>query len=134
MRAVFLDTVGLLALFDVRDQWHPAAEAAWDLEVAEGTPVLTTPLVLVECANAAARRPPLRAAVANLRETLTAVNAVIEPLGREWDAAWQSYARGEAGEASVVDHVSFLVMRRHGLRRAFTNDRHFAAAGFETLF
>jgi predicted nucleic acid-binding protein len=30
--------------------------------------------------------------------------------------------------------VSFSVMRRLGLTRAFTNDRHFAAAGFEALF
>jgi len=33
-----------------------------------------------------------------------------------------------------VDHVSFVVMRRLGVGRAFTNDRHFRAAGFETLF
>jgi predicted nucleic acid-binding protein len=30
--------------------------------------------------------------------------------------------------------VSFAVMRRLGIQRAFTNDRHFREAGFETLF
>jgi predicted nucleic acid-binding protein len=29
--------------------------------------------------------------------------------------------------------VSFLVMRRHGIRRAFTFDLDFAAEGFEVL-
>ena len=34
----------------------------------------------------------------------------------------------------IVDHVSFVVMRRLGLTQAFTNDAHFRAAGFEVLF
>jgi len=33
-----------------------------------------------------------------------------------------------------VHHVSFAVMRRLGIIDAFTNDRHFRAAGFNTLF
>lgn len=33
-----------------------------------------------------------------------------------------------------VDNVSFVVMRRLGITDAFTNDRHFKAAGFNTLF
>jgi uncharacterized protein len=34
----------------------------------------------------------------------------------------------------IVDHVSFTIMRRLGISKAFTNDGHFRAAGFETLF
>ena len=34
MSAVFLDTVGLLALWDVSDQWHTDAEAAFHKLVA----------------------------------------------------------------------------------------------------
>jgi len=30
--------------------------------------------------------------------------------------------------------VSFIVMRREGITEAFTNDRHFPAAGLITLF
>jgi predicted nucleic acid-binding protein len=33
-----------------------------------------------------------------------------------------------------VDHLSFVVMRRLDLLEAFTNDRHFRAAGFHALF
>ncbi len=39
-----------------------------------------------------------------------------------------------AGQAGIVDQVSFVVMRRLGITEAFTNDRHFQAAGFHTLF
>jgi predicted nucleic acid-binding protein len=38
------------------------------------------------------------------------------------------------GGPGLVDELSFAVMRRLGLRRAFTNDQHFAAAGFDPLF
>ena len=34
---------------------------------------------------------------------------------------------------SLVDWTSFLVMRRHGVRRAFTFDPDFGAEGFEVL-
>ena len=34
----------------------------------------------------------------------------------------------------TVDQLSFQVMRRLGLTEAFTNDQHFQAAGFTTLF
>ena len=84
MSAVFLDTVGVLALLDVRDQWHAVAEAAWARVLAEEADFLTTSLVLVECANAAARRP-YRAAVAELRESLMAAGAVIDPSSVEWE-------------------------------------------------
>src|SRR5260370_1456366 len=39
-----------------------------------------------------------------------------------------------AGGAGIVDQISFVVMRRLSIARAFTNDEHFRAAGFETLF
>ena len=130
---VFLDTVGVLALLDMRDQWHTAAEAAWERILSDQEDFLTTSLVLVECANAAARRP-YRAAVVELRTSLMEESAVIDPSREEWEQVWQNYALGDAAGAGVVDHLSILIMRRYGLTRAFTNDRHFQAAGIETLF
>jgi predicted nucleic acid-binding protein len=44
------------------------------------------------------------------------------------------YRDGEIGDADIVDHVSFVVVRGLDLTYAFTNDHHFRAAGFETLF
>ena len=90
MTAVFLDTVGLLALWDLSDQWHAAAEAAFKELSQRRATLVTTAYILLECGNAAA--------------------------------------------AGIVDHLSFVVMRRHGIQEAFTNDQHFRAAGFTTLF
>jgi len=41
---------------------------------------------------------------------------------------------GDAADAGIVDQVSFEVMRRIGVTQVYSNDRHFRAAGFETLF
>lgn len=48
-------------------------------------------------------------------------------------ASVSAYLAGIRGRASLVDWVSFEVMRRHGVKTAFAFDRDFAAAGFELI-
>ena len=131
--AVFLDTVGLIALWDESDQWHDGAEAAFDLLQSGQMALFTTTFVLLECGNAAARRP-YRNAVDDLRNVLETSGSLVTPTVDDWRTAWIGYRRGEGNEAGIVDPVSFAVMRRLGTSRAFTNDAHFRAAGIETLF
>ncbi|HVC93817.1 MAG TPA: PIN domain-containing protein [Pirellulales bacterium] len=133
MNDVFLDTVGLIATWDRRDQWHAPADAACQQLHQHARRLVTTPLVLWECGNAAARCP-YRPRVNVLRRFLIQEGLLIQPTLQETEAAWSAYDRGEAAEAGIVDHVSFVVMRRLGITEAFTNDRHFQAAGFTTLF
>jgi predicted nucleic acid-binding protein len=129
----FLDTVGLIAVWDESDQWHMAASAAYAGSLGRREPVVTTTWILMECGNAAARRP-YRSDVDDLRLRLSAQERLLVPTDEDLDRAWANDRRGEAGSAGIVDHVSFVVMRRLGLSRVFTNDAHFRAAGFETLF
>lgn len=133
MTDVFLDTVGLIAVWDTADQWHTAAEGTYRQLLSQGRRLITTGSVLLECGNAAARRP-YRRKVSELRRALVDEGLVIEPTSAEVEEAWAAYDRGESGQAGIVDQLSFLVMRRLGLNDAFTNDRHFQAAGFTTLF
>jgi predicted nucleic acid-binding protein len=133
MNAVFLDTVGLLALWDIADQWHMPAEEAFAEIVADRRPLITTTFVLLECGNAAARRP-YRAEVVRLKQLLMARDELLIPMDDDISQAWRDYEQGQAGDAGIVDHVSFAVMQRLNIRQAFTNDKHFEAAGFEILF
>jgi predicted nucleic acid-binding protein len=133
VNAVFLDTVGLIATWDEADQWHTAAEAAFAQITSERRTFVTTTFILLECGNYAARRP-YRKELSVLRRQLELRNELIVPTEQDWQAAWQAYERGEAGQAGIVDHVSFQVMRRLGTTEAFTNDNHFQAAGFTVLF
>ena len=133
MRQVFLDTVGLLAIWDEDDQWHAAASLAWEEVQKTRALVLTTSYVLLECGNAVSRTP-FRAEVDEMRRRMEASQTLLHPSEQDWAEAWQRYARNEAAGAGIVDQVSFAVMRRLGISEAFTNDRHFKAAGFIALF
>jgi predicted nucleic acid-binding protein len=133
MTPVFLDTVGILALWDESDQWHSDADAAFQKLVADHLPMVTTTLVLYECGNAAARRP-YRQHVDRLRRVLLQRDELLIPAEDDMEQAWTAYHQEPAGSAGIVDHISFVVMRRLGITRAFTNDQHFREQGFETLF
>jgi predicted nucleic acid-binding protein len=118
---------------DQSDQWHALAEQAFARLRATRSALTTTTVVMLECGNAAARRP-YRHAVDDLRQRLAEAQRLVAPTEADFEVAWAAYRRGEADQAGVVDHVSFAVMRRLGLLRVFGNDRHFRAAGVETLF
>ena len=133
MTTVFLDTVGLLALWDSSDQWHGAASRALERVVAVGASTVTSAYVLLECGNAASRRQ-YRHLVDQTRAALEAGGKVIVPTEKDWQEAWTAYRRRPPGDAGIVDNISFVLMRRLSITDAFTNDRHFRAAGFNTLF
>ena len=133
MTPVLLDTVGPIALWDEDDQWHELAATAFARLLKDGRHLSVTTLVLYECGNAAARRP-YRTDVDDLRETMQAQGRLIDAMAADLTGAWAAYRAGQAGQAGIVDRVSFAVMRRLGITEAFTNDRYFAAAGFTPLF
>lgn len=93
----------------------------------------TSTFVLLETANAAARRP-FRPAVDRLRQAMTSAGTLITPSESDWVQAWAAYARGEVGSAGIVDHTSFILMNRLKLTDVFGNDKHFRAAGFQSRF
>jgi predicted nucleic acid-binding protein len=130
---VFLDTVGLLALWDRSDQWHVPASQAFQKLSADRAGLYTSSLVLLECANAAARRP-YRSIVAALWREMTEAERVFHPTDNDLEEAWLEYERGPVGGPGVVDLISFRAMRHLSIDRAFSNDRHFRAAGFQVLF
>lgn len=133
MSVVFLDTVGLIAVWDASDQWHEDANRVFLDLLRDGNPLVTTSTVLLECGNASSRRP-YRLRANALRLQFRAASLLVDPTSEEMDQAWTAYDQGFAGNAGIVDQVSFAVMRRLGIQQAFTNDQHFRAAGFETLF
>jgi uncharacterized protein len=133
VKRIFLDTVGLIARWDGRDQWHQLADDAFQRIMAERAVAVTTEAILLECGNALARTK-MRSAVVVLRESLAAGDRLIIPEAEDTERAWREYEQGDAGAPGIVDLISFQVMRRLGISEAFTNDRHFKAAGFTTLF
>ncbi len=101
---VFLDTVGLLAIWNESDQWHRQSQACFSNLQAANADLITSSFVLLECGNAAARRP-YRSAVPRLRKQMELTGRLIVPTAEDWDAAWLAYQSGEADNAGIVDHI-----------------------------
>jgi predicted nucleic acid-binding protein len=131
---VFADTHYWIAVLDSFDPWHEAARAARE-PVPTATRV-TTDEVLVEVLNAFSGRGRfLRESAAKTVYRLRRDPGVlvIEQSRASFDAGLVLYdARHDKGY-SLVDCISMTTMRRLGIRRILTNDRHFAQEGFVVL-
>lgn len=131
---IFIDTSGLLALWLEGDSKHDAAVAAMDALRADRERFSTSNFILDEVVTLAGRRAGARFAVARARNILDAkVLAMLRPDAEDERFALTLYEKFFDQGVGFTDAVSFALMRRHRIKRAFTFDRHFADAGF-TLF
>ena len=125
---IFLDTSAIYAWTDRGDPQHEAAKARLKAILEDTETLVTHNYVLVEATALIQRRLGLTVARA------FALDAVAFDI--EWvDAALHSEAldRWKRGrrELSLVDEVSFLVMRQRGIRAAFAFDPDFEREGFQ---
>lgn len=131
MNQIFVDTVYLLALISRRDQYHEQA-------VRLGTQIdgylwLVTDAVLLEVGNALARNHK-REVVRAIQQLLTSDDVrVVHLTPQLFDKAFALYSSYQDKTWSLVDCVSFVVMREEGVTVALTSDRHFEQAGFQVL-
>ncbi|MBM3499651.1 MAG: PIN domain-containing protein [Armatimonadetes bacterium] len=130
--AALIDTSGLIAVVDAGDALHGPAARAWEALLQSGEPLVSTNYLLVEAYGVLQRRfgMGLVDAVSSRYEPLLHVHWVDEGTHRAGLAAFLAMNRRRV---SLVDCVSFQVMRRLGLTRAFTLDPHFVEQGFEVI-
>jgi predicted nucleic acid-binding protein len=128
----FVDTSAIIGVMNRHDEHHPQARALWDRLLNEGTPLVTTNYVLLEAASLVQRRQGVQALRVLLRDV--APMFVVDWVGpEEHSSAVAAVLAAGRRELGIVDCVSFGVMRRLELTRAFTFDRHFAEQGFEVV-
>lgn len=130
--ATFADTSGLYAAFNPSDQNHLAALDAWTSLASRTEVLITTNYVVLEAISLVARRMGFQAVRAMQTD-------VVPLLQIHWvDAELHARAMAAlltAGERdlSLVDCVSFTVMRQFGLDTAFAFDDHFVRQGFRRI-
>lgn len=128
----FVDTSAFLAVLGKDDPNHAQAKAVWCDLLERRAPLVTSSYVLTETF-----------AVLQHRMGLDAVrvfhNDVYPILTIEW-VGGISHEKGIVGvlaarrrELSLVDCVSFEVMRQRGIRQVFAFDKHFDEQGFDVV-
>ena len=132
MSAVFADTSALFALLDGNDANHARAARTFAGLRARQAPLLSTSFVLVETY-----------ALLSRRLGLDAVRSFRSDFGPLIDVVWVDEALCHAGLdlllerrkrlLSLVDAVSFVVMRHKNVDEAFAFDPHFAQEGFAAV-
>jgi len=122
----------LYALLSATDRAHPAARATFERLLSADETLLAHNYVLLETTALLQRRLGLDA-VGALRDALAPALSVVW-IDRELHAQALA-ATLAAGDPtiSLVDRVSFELMRRRRVSRAFAFDEHFAEQGFELL-
>jgi len=129
---VFLDTSALLAVLDADDLNHSPADVAWRRLIESEERLLTSSFVLVEVTALVQRRLGMEAARALSEDLLPFVE--IEWVGAEIHGAAEAFwLEANRRQLSLVDCVSFEVMRRRKIERAFAFDGHFLEQGFSTV-
>jgi len=126
----FVDTSYYIARIMPRDQWHEKALRAGR----PGITFFTSTLVINETISLLQARGFFSAAISFLREArLSEAISIIYPDAVMQSDGWDLFARWGPAGANAIDCVSFAVMRKLSIRRAFTFDEHFHIAGFDIL-
>lgn len=129
--SVFVDTSALYALLDADDENHDAARRTLS-GLREDRELLTHNYVLVETAAVVQRRIGWQAA-RDFLERLAPALELVWVEGEIHRAGVAAFLTSDRPAVSLVDMVSFEVMRLHGLETVFAFDRDFQAEGFETI-
>jgi predicted nucleic acid-binding protein len=128
---VFVDTSALLPILDPDDDAHRVAAETFSSLLNE-EPLVAHNYVVVETAALVQRRLPRLQLRVLLEDIIPLVEVVW--IGIEThEAAVSAFLRGPGRRTSLVDRVSFEVMRRHAMETAFAFDRDFAEEGFRTV-
>ena len=130
--SVFVDTSAFVALFEEDDEFHRAARATWNRLLDDDIELRTSSYVVPETVAVLQRRSGMEAARAFLQLALPLV--YVDWVAAQIQAAAQPlFIALNRRDLSLVDCVSFELMRELGIRTAFTFDPHFGEQGFTCL-
>lgn len=130
MKRAFADTSYFIAVIIPNDVAHPRAQAL----AKQRMRLVTTTWVMSELAAYLAspvNRPLFSRVLATIRSSPSVDYLPVTQ--EQFDHGAELYAARSDKEWSLVDCISFIIMKREALTDALTTDRHFVQAGFNAL-
>lgn len=129
---IFVDTGALLARFVARDQHHTKAQRSWKQLRRNEWQSYTSNFVLNETFTLLARRTTYEFAAERARNLLVSqALTILRPDSSDELRALDLFEKFSDQRVSYTDCISFVLMRRRAIHRAFAFDRHFRDAGFQ---
>lgn len=125
----YVDTSALLALLCANDKNHASARQAWERLIVEKVNLVCGSQVLLETFSLVQSRLGLEAARA-FHEDLLPLLAIDWIVASDYEKGAGAVLTAARKGLSLVDCISFEIMRRRGLKTVFTFDRHFQEQGF----
>lgn len=127
---IFVDTSYYVARLVSHDQWHAAAKKGR----VPLSGVFTSSLVVNETISLLQSRGFLSEALSFLSQIRATDDVqIICPDAVLQSEAWDLFQIWGGSGPNAVDCVSFAIMKRYGIKKAFTFDTDFHRAGFEIL-
>jgi predicted nucleic acid-binding protein len=127
---VFADTYYFLARINSADS-HRSHVLAYSAQIRAR--LLTTEWVLLELADTLAKTR-FRMVIKDYIKYLEANAEIVWVDERLRQAALDLYHQHDDKAWSLTDCLSFVVMRKHGIKTALTGGHHFIQAGFKAVF
>lgn len=128
---VFVDTSAFLVLLDAGDDDHSRVSAAFRSLRDNGDQLLTSAYAVVETSALAQRRLPTTAQRSFFQDLLAVVD--VAAVDASLHAAGVAALLASPKSPSLVDQVSFALMRELGIATALALDADFARAGFTVV-
>jgi len=128
----FIDTGAFLARYVERDQNHDAATKQWQTLRNDRRRCFISNFVLDETITLLARRSTYQFAAERVRNLFESTSlTILRPNRNDEFVAPELFEKYADQSVSYTDCVSFALMERENIKRAFSFDRHFRIAGFE---
>jgi uncharacterized protein len=129
---IFIDTSAFYALLDLDDDNHPEAKRAWREILAGAYPLVTSNYVLVESFALLQHRLGIDA-VRGFHEDIVPLVHIEFVAPDVHQAGMSGLLSAARRNLSLVDCVSFEVMRSLGIKTVFAFDPHFKEQGFTVI-
>lgn len=130
---IYVDASAFFAVVSPSDQAHPAAAATWVKLLNEREHLVTSNYVLIETVTLLHARLGTAAVQKFLGDVMSIVEVVWADAEDHIAAVTAMLASPGKGGPSLVDCMSFEVIRQRRIHSVFTYDRHFDGRGFKVI-
>ena len=129
---IFIDTSAFLAILNRDDTNHPVAKNLWNELLYSENVIISNNYVLVESFALIQRRLGIAAVRVFQEDILPLINIEWINAGTHKSAV-SALLAASRHKLSLVDCVSFEIMRTLGIKTVFAFDPHFAEQGFKCI-